>query len=288
MFDWLFSGDTGMFLGAFGFITGIASLIYARSQARGAHAQVESARKQAVEALRAAELVAKGAREQAVEALRAAGLVAENARERAVKALTAAGLVAENARLQAAQALRAAELVANAGVSARVREMRARNLRFNPALPAPVHSMMKQAGGPDAYGLLLDAIDIAQEIYSLRKAGVVSDDQWRMWINDQIGPMAASSNFQAVFRQAAKNGSVSRDFAASFEPILLGHPIHDPWIRSIQTDGHLSRTRNGHAPVGEDSGPAGAHRPPSSQPARSRAREKSPTLHGLREGRLPA
>ena len=62
MFNWLWNADTGLMLGALGSITGIASLIYARSQAHGAHAQAEGVRRQAIEALRAAELVAEGAR----------------------------------------------------------------------------------------------------------------------------------------------------------------------------------------------------------------------------------
>jgi formate dehydrogenase maturation protein FdhE len=105
--DWLWSADTGLMLGALGFVSGIASLIYSRSQARGTHAQLRSARVQAEEALRAAELVADGARQQALEALKAAGLVAEAARQQALEALKAAGLVAESAREQAIEALRA-------------------------------------------------------------------------------------------------------------------------------------------------------------------------------------
>ena len=104
MFNWLWNADTGLMLGALGSITGIASLIYARSQAHGAHAQAEGVRQQAIEALRAAELVAEGVRQQALEALRAAGLVAESARQQAVEALRAAGLVAESARQQAVEA----------------------------------------------------------------------------------------------------------------------------------------------------------------------------------------
>lgn len=253
MFEWLFNADTGVFLGAFGLIMGVASLIYARSQAKGANAQAKSATKQAAEALLAAELVAKGAREQALEALHAAGLVAENARVQAVQALTAAGLVAENARLQATQALRAAELVANSAVSARLREMRARNFQFNPTLPVAVRSMMTKAGGADAYGLWLDAIDIAQEIHSLRKGGVVSDDHWRMWMNDQIRPMAASDTFKAVFQHAVKTGSFSGDFVTSFEQVFAARPIDDPWAGSPIAEVQSFTDRNGTVAVSQPS-----------------------------------
>src|SRR5688572_33235696 len=98
MLDWLWQADTGLLLGALGFVSGIASLIYSRSQARGTHAQLKSAKEQAEQALRAAELVAEGARQQAVEALKAAGLVAESAREQASEALKAAGLVRSEER----------------------------------------------------------------------------------------------------------------------------------------------------------------------------------------------
>jgi hypothetical protein len=292
--------NNALVIGVVGFLLAVASLIYARSQARGTHAQLRSAREQAVEALRAAglvaesartqatealraaelvaesgrqqavemlraaelvaesgrqqatealraaSLVAEGAKQQAVEALRAAGLVAENARiqavealdaaelvaesarEQAVEALRAAGLVAESSRRQAEQALRAAELLANSAVSARVREMRARNFRANPNLPAGIQAIIKQVGGPDAYAVMLDSIDVAQEIYVLRTRGMVSDDHWRMWMNDQMVLIAQSPSFQEVFQRAADQGVLVPDFIECFAPVFHGRRIADP------------------------------------------------------------
>ncbi|HUR62320.1 MAG TPA: hypothetical protein VM286_08175 [Candidatus Thermoplasmatota archaeon] len=276
------SADTGIILGALGFMTGIASLVYARSQALGAHAQVDGARQQAVEALRAAALVAEGAREQAAEALRAAaivaeggrqqaiealkaaGLVAEGAREQAAEALRAAGLVAESARtqaaealraaavvaqsgreqaaealraaalvadsarVQAAEALRAAELLASSAVSARVREVRARNLHANPSLPARVQETIAQAGGPAAYSVMLDAIDVAQEIYFLRERGLVSDEDWRRWMDDQMLLIAHTPSFQGIFRRDASDGILRQEFVVAFEPVFAGQRVADP------------------------------------------------------------
>lgn len=210
MFDWLSGAGSGLVLGGLGFVTGIASLVYARSQARGAHAQVQ------------------GAREQALEALRAAGLVAESAREQAAEALRAAGLVAESARQQAADALVAADLLASSAVSARVREMRARNLRSNPNLPPDIQEVIQRAGGADAYSVVLDAIDIAQEVYFLRKRGLVSDENWRHWIDDQMALVARSPSFEDVFRRDAAEGELFAEFATAFEPVFQGRLMVDP------------------------------------------------------------
>jgi hypothetical protein len=235
MLEWLWNADDGLWLGAIGLVTAIVSLIYARSQARGAKAQVEAARSQAVEALVAAQLLAKGARETAAEALRAAQLVAKGARETAAEALRAAGLVAENARQQAVQALRAAELLANSAVSARVREMRSRNFQSNPDLPAPIKALIKEVGGPVVYGVMLDSVDIAQEIYVLRKRRMVSDDHWQMWMDDHMVLIARSPGFQKVFRRAASKRALQQDFVEAFETAFQGHPIEDPGLALAAT-----------------------------------------------------
>lgn len=195
---------------------------------RAAGLVAENARIQAVEALDAAELVAASAKEQAAEALRAAGLVAEGSREQAVEALRAAGLVAESARKQADQALRAAELLANSAVSARVREMRARNFRVNPNLPSGIQLIIQQVGGPEAYAVMLDSMDVAQEIYVLRARGMVSDDHWRMWMNDQMVLIAQSPSFQDVFQRAADQGVLVPEFVQAFAPVFHGQRIVDP------------------------------------------------------------
>jgi hypothetical protein len=246
MLDLLWTGDTGLLLGALGFVSGIASLIYSRSQARGTHAQLKSAKQQAEQALRAAELVADGARQQAAEALKAASLVAQSAREQAVEALRAAGIVAENARIQAiealsaarlvaegareqaAQALLAAELLASSAVSARVREVRARNFRSTPDLPASVQATIAQAGGADAYSVMLDSMDVAQEIYVLRQRGLVSDENWRRWMDDQMLLVSRTPSFEEAFRRDAEAGILAPAFVAAFEPVFGGGRVADP------------------------------------------------------------
>jgi hypothetical protein len=228
MLEWLWRSDPGLLLGALGFVSGIASVLYARSQARGAHAQVDGARKQAEEALVAAGLVAENARQQALEALRAAGLVAEGAKQQAVEALRAAGLVAEGAREQAAQALLAAELLASSAVSARVREVRARNFRSNPGLPAAIAATIAKAGGPDAYSVMLDSMDVAQEIYVLRQRGLVSDENWRRWMDDQMLLVSRTPSFEEVFRRDAAAGILAPAFVEAFGPVLAGRRIADP------------------------------------------------------------
>jgi hypothetical protein len=309
MYDWLWQADAGLMLGGLGFVTGLASLLYARNQARDARAQVknsrlqaeealraaglvadgareqavealraaslvaESAKQQAVEALRAAglvaenariqavealdaaELVAEGAKQQAVEALRAAGLVAESSREQAVEALRAAGLVAEGARQQAEQALRAAELLANSAVSARVREMRARNFRANPNLPAGIQAIIEQVGGPDAYAVMLDSMDVAQEIYLLRARGMVSDEHWRMWMNDQMVLIAQSPSFQEVFQRAADQGALQPEFVVAFTPVFGGKGILDP---ERANPSHLGSSDDAHR-VPQPNGYAGSN-----------------------------
>lgn len=210
MLEWLWSADSGLILGALGFVTGIASLLYARSEVRGTRAQLESGK------------------EQAAEAVHTAGEVAENARKQAVEALRAAGLVAENAKEQARQALLAADLLADAEVSARVRDMRARNFRANPNLPSDIRQIMKAVGGPDAYSVMLDSIDIAQEIFILRQRDLVSDENWRRWMNDQLLLISTSPHFQDIFRREAEQDVLLAEFVEAFQPVFEGRRIADP------------------------------------------------------------
>jgi len=232
-------GDYGIILGALGLISGIASAAYSRGQVVAARAQLKDAREQAIEALRAAELVAENARKQATEALHAAELVAENARKQAIEALRAAELVAENAREQAIEALRAAELVAEnarkqavdlaiSDISARVRAMRASNFQSNPSLPQELQDLMKRSGGPGAYSVLLDAMEAAQDIYFLRKRGHVTDEQWRWWMHEDLPLVVGSPAFEEVFRRAAKQEVLVEEFVAAFEHVLHGRDIADP------------------------------------------------------------
>ena len=192
MLDLVWQADAGLLLGALGFITGMASVIYARSQARGAHAQVEGARRQAESALRAAELVAESAREQA------------------------------------AQALLAANLLADSAVSARVRDVRARNFRSNPNLPAHVQATIATMGGAEAYTVMLDSMDVAQEIFVLRGRGLVSDENWRRWMNDQMVLISRSPHFQDLFQREATQGVLLASFVAAFQPVFEGRRIADP------------------------------------------------------------
>jgi hypothetical protein len=202
--------------------------LQAEEAVRAAGLVADGAREQAVEVLHAAELVAETSRQQAAEALTAARLVADGAREQALEAVRAAGLVAESARQQAGEALRAAELLANSEVSARVREMRARNFRANPNLPADIQQTMEKAGGADAYSVILDSMDIAQEIYFLRKRGMVSNEHWRMWMNDQMVLIAHSPSFEDVFQRAVSKGVLFGEFVEAFQPVLQGRGIEDP------------------------------------------------------------
>jgi hypothetical protein len=204
------AGDYGLLLGALGLLSGIASAAYARGQVLAARAQSKDAREQALEALRAAELVAENAREQALEALRAAELVAENARK------------------QADAALRAAELLALSDISARVRAMRASNFELNPSLPPELQAVIQRAGGPSAYSVLLDAMEAAQEIYLLRKLGAVTNEQWRKWMHDDMPLIVRSPAFEEVFRRAAKENMLAAEFVAGFEPVLRGRDVVDP------------------------------------------------------------
>jgi multidrug efflux pump subunit AcrA (membrane-fusion protein) len=219
--------DYGVLLGALGLISGMASAAYSRGQVVAARAQLKDAREQAVEALRAADLVAENAREQADAALRAAELLAENARQQAVEALRAAELVAETARKQADAALRVAELLAISDISARVRAMRASNFASNPSLPDELQAAIKRAGGAAEYSVLLDSMEAAQEIYFLRKRGAVTRDQWRGWMHD-IPLVVANPVFEEVFRRAAKQDVLAAEFVAAFEPVLRGEDIVDP------------------------------------------------------------
>ena len=142
--------------------------------------------------------------------------------------MRAAGLVAESAKEQATEALRAADLLADSAVSARVREMRSRNFRANPNLPAGIQEIIKNVGGPDAYSVMLDSMDIAQEIYMLRKRGLVSDENWRRWMNDQMVLISQSPTFRDIFRRDADQGVLFPEFVQAFQPVFEGRRIADP------------------------------------------------------------
>jgi hypothetical protein len=71
-------------------------------------------------------------------------------------------------------------------------------------------------------------MDIAQEIYLLRSRGMVSDEHWRMWMNDQMVLIAQSPSFHEVFQRATDQGVLSPEFVEAFAPVFQNNRITDP------------------------------------------------------------
>ncbi|MGC1380574.1 MAG: hypothetical protein WA814_06075, partial [Candidatus Baltobacteraceae bacterium] len=70
-------------------------------------------------------------------------------------------------------------------------------------------------------------IDALQDIYFLRKAGIVGDHFWRNWMASFV-PVARMPIARAAFDNAVKRGAIEPEFTSFLRPVFDSQPLKDP------------------------------------------------------------
>jgi len=145
---------------------------------------------------------------------------------------------ADEARRQTEGATRLAMMESNLHMYARFRETRNNFLEY-PNLEREWRSthpafneMFDACGGLDNFIAVRDAMDTMQDVYFLRKDGVVTDHYWHVWTRTFFRFYSKMPTFLRVFEFAAKEGLLHPEFVAFYRPILAGQPLGDPWKKA--------------------------------------------------------
>jgi hypothetical protein len=145
------------------------------------------------------------------------------------------------ARRQAEEATRATLLESNREISVRLQQIRSRffnvpGIRDELQHTRPeIQEVVDAVGGGDVYAFFRDTIDTFEDIFVLRRAGIVRDEHWRVWIGSQMGVYAGLPRFQSIFKLAKQEGFLDPDFVRFFEPLLEGKSVVDPMIPARDT-----------------------------------------------------
>ncbi|MHB8604357.1 MAG: hypothetical protein ACYDCK_03795 [Thermoplasmatota archaeon] len=152
----------------------------------------------------------------------------------ALVGLLVAGFTLAYSRSQARQAERATLLGSNLAMFERFARMRSR-LRDHPPVLAEflaahpeVERVQREVGGPDVYVMMRDVMDTLQDVYFMRRAGVVTDQYWHMWSHSLLALYGGMPTFRKVFEFAAKNGYLHPQFVAFYRPVFEGRQVADP------------------------------------------------------------
>lgn len=111
-----------------------------------------------------------------------------------------------------------------------------RRRRFtNPALLAEakvaspeIVELLDADGGAEAFLVNCETLDTFQEIYFLRKRGILRDEHWYLWSQmHMLGP-AKLPAFQRYWRVASQNEWLHPEFLAFYAPAFAGASLGDP------------------------------------------------------------
>jgi hypothetical protein len=75
--------------------------------------------------------------------------------------------------------------------------------------------------------IVRNAIDGLQDIYFLRKRGIVQDHQWQNWTSS-FAPIARMPLTRSIYDNAVARGALDAQFAAFLLPVFDGKPLRDP------------------------------------------------------------
>jgi hypothetical protein len=141
---------------------------------------------------------------------------------------------ADEARRQSESATRVAMMQSNLAMYERFRETRNQFLRF-PNLERewretqPAFSEMFDAsGGIDKFVAVREAMDTLQDVYFLRKDGIVTDQYWHVWTRTFFRFYAKMPTFLKVFEFAAREGLLHGEFVTFYREIVEGRTPRDP------------------------------------------------------------
>jgi hypothetical protein len=72
-----------------------------------------------------------------------------------------------------------------------------------------------------------NAIDGLQDVYFLRKRGIVEEYHWRHWAS-AFNVIARAPMFHLVYENAVARNALDPEFAAYLRPLVDGRPLADP------------------------------------------------------------
>jgi hypothetical protein len=84
--------------------------------------------------------------------------------------------------------------------------------------------------GIEGITLTRNAIDGLQDVYFLRKRGIVEEYHWRAWAT-AFAVLARTPVMRIVYDAAVARDALDPEFAAYFAPLLDGHPLPDPKVK---------------------------------------------------------
>lgn len=141
---------------------------------------------------------------------------------------------ADEARRQTEASGRVAVMESNLAMYARFRDVRNEFLRhrqlekeWRETQPA-FHAMFDACGGLENFIVVREAMDTMQDVFFLRKDGVVTDHYWHVWTRTFYRFYAKMPTFLQVFEFAAKEGLLHPDFVAFYRPVITGSAVGDP------------------------------------------------------------
>lgn len=75
--------------------------------------------------------------------------------------------------------------------------------------------------------IVRNMLDGLQDMYFLRKAGIVGDHHWQNWVA-AFGPVARIPLARRIFDNAVERNAIDAEFAAFVRPLLDGGTLVDP------------------------------------------------------------
>ncbi|HTU83190.1 MAG TPA: hypothetical protein VMF61_13730 [Candidatus Acidoferrales bacterium] len=75
--------------------------------------------------------------------------------------------------------------------------------------------------------IVRNAIDGLQDMYFLRKQGIVQDHQWHNWTSS-FAPIARTPLARLIYENTVARGALDAQFAAFLQPVFGGKPLGDP------------------------------------------------------------
>jgi hypothetical protein len=141
---------------------------------------------------------------------------------------------ARAAHRQSDVADRVAMMESNLQMYARFRETRNQFLRF-PNLQKEWRDtqpsfaeVFDACGGLDNFIAVREAMDTIQDVYFLRKDGVVTDQYWHVWTSTFFRFYAKMPTFLRVFDFATKEGLLHAEFVTFYRGVIDGETPPDP------------------------------------------------------------
>jgi hypothetical protein len=145
----------------------------------------------------------------------------------------------EEARRQTETADRLALMRSNLEMYARFRDTRNQFLRFDNLerewreTQPRFAEMFDACGGLDNFIAVREAMDTMQDVYFLRRDGVVTDQYWHVWTRTFFRFYAKMPTFLKVFEFAAGEGLLHPDFVSFFRVAIEEGGLPDPAAVSV-------------------------------------------------------